>query len=535
MCIAGGESEEKGCIVRKSLVMVSVTLAVFLSVLASPSDGLAAVGPMPEADLTRAQLPDGLRQLASDQAIEMANDPRLADARENWSSDSDFVDQIDYQLKFRAQVDFMSSDPEYLGELLVARPTNMGIEEMGLYMSDEEAAEMRRRDALGDKMEALVEQVTGVTSTDVKEGVLPDYGPNFGGIWQDQTDGGRILLAVVDASQLDVASLVKAVGDADSLVVIRQEYTYNETEAFRDKLESELDGLGIAGDVMAVSSGEGRLLQVRVQDPGLLPDSFGSSVPEGAFRVVQGAPSVSAGAVNTTHAWADEQPGLRVTTWESGNPYGDVCTWGFNGHTSGYNYIIMAGHCMPPSYKNVTGSWVELSVMQNGDSGSHNLTPGWSFLRSLDGTSHDVLRISSSYADDNCYHGSGSSASAHCQYTMSYRALHNSWETGSDRSCASLGNSNAFRCGYILEEGINGGTTVRVGVQVIGGDSGAGFMYGSRIDGILRDRSATEAYFESAYYVQVALGSGYFYFNCAYRRATHSDPSGWGSCPAIDA
>lgn len=31
------------------------------------------------------------------------------------------------------------------------------------------------------------------------------------------------------------------------------------------------------------------------------------------------------------------------------------------------------------------------------------------------------------------------------------------------------------------------------------------------------------------------LGDGYFYFNCANGRTTHTDPSDWGVCPDVDA
>ena len=190
---------------------------------------------------------------------------------------------------------------------------------------------------------------------------------------------------------------------------------------------------------------------------------------------------------------------------------------------------------MPGTYNNTNGSWVNLDVFQDGSS-SRNLTPGSAFLRSIDNSTYDVSRISSLYADDNCYHGDNDQSSPHCKWPMASRALHNSWEVGSDRTCASLGNSGDYRCGYIEEENANGGNRVRVGMTVIAGDSGSGMKWKYRIDGILTDRSSTDAFFQTAYHVQKALGDGYFYFNCySPGKKVNTDPANWGVCPTTNA
>ncbi len=208
-----------------------------------------------------------------------------------WNSDAAFISQIEYQLEFRSHVDFMSCDLTHLGSLLLDRPQNMGIEVMGLYMTDTEVAEMQRRDALGDKMELIVEAVTGARESEMPEGELPDYGSNFGGIWMDQLEGGQIVLAVVDASLLDLQQLYEIVGGPENLKIIEQPFTYNEIETYRLMLANELRALGIPSDIAAVRNDQGRLLEVRVQDPGSLPDNFGAGVPDGAFSIVQGEPA----------------------------------------------------------------------------------------------------------------------------------------------------------------------------------------------------------------------------------------------------
>ena len=139
------------------------------------------------------------------------------------------------------------------------------------------------------------------------------------------------------------------------------------------------------------------------------------------------------------------------------------------------------------------------------------------------------------YADDNCYHGPADRIDAHCKYPIQERAWANSWEEGSDITCASLGMSGTYKCGYILEENHWGGNKVRVGMTVISGDSGSGMKWNYRIDGILTDRGESEAFFQTAFHVQQALGDGYFYFNCAVGETVHTNAWEWGACPGVDA
>jgi len=488
--------------------------------------------------IVREQLPDGLQGLVSDAALATANDPVFAATRASWDVEADFVGQVDYQLSFRSKVDFMSRDYKHIAGLLLDRPSNMGSETMGLFISAAEVAEMSRRDALGDRMNLLVESVTGTSLDQVPEGILPEYGPNFGGIWQDQLDGGRIVLSVLDASTVDLDALARIVGGQQHLRVIEQHFTYNQIETYRRQLHAELDTIGMDRDIEAVRSDRGRLLEVRVTDPEKLPESFGQGVPDTAFWVVEGEPLVELGAPASTHSLTDQQPGLRVSVLETGQG-ASWCTWGFNGHTSSLHYLILAGHCMPESYENHGGNWIgsDIEINQNGDA-ARNLTPGDSYLYSHDTDTYDAARISSLYANDNCYHGNNavSAPSPHCRWPMATRAWHNSWDIGSDLTCASLGNSNAYRCGYIEEINSGNGNRTRVSMAVNSGDSGSGMKFGYRIDGILTDKSTTDAFFQTAYHVQVALGNGYFYFNChSSSIITYTDPADWGACPAVDA
>lgn len=531
---------KRGC----GFFAVLALIAAFVA-SANPSDAHGAIhaehghGAYGQTDvITRADLEPGIAQLVSDEAIEAANDPTFAAARQSWDLGGDFVDQIDYQLRFRSLVDFMSSDYGHIARLLEERPDNMGSRSMGLFMTNEEVTEMLRRDELGDRMDATTEIIVG-DQLAWTEGETPTYGPDFAGVWQDQLDGGRIIIAVTPTAVVNEQAIAKLLGGADQFRVVKQEYSYDEVEQYRQILESELRAAGVSHDVAAVRGDWGRLLEVRVSDPSVLPNDFAAGVPADVFWVTPGDAVVQAGYPTHTHSTSDQQPGLDVATFDEDTGEGEHCTWGFNGHTSTFHYIVTAGHCMPDGLTNYTGGVVEedgwaMEMYQNGST-SRLLTPGSTFLRSLNNAYEDAARLESTYANDNCYHGNAYYSGHHCQWPMANRALDDSWEVGSDRTCASLGATNTYRCGYIEEENTSG-DKVRVSMIVNPGDSGSGMKWDYRIDGILTDRGGTEAFFMTAYDVQRALGNGYFYFNCySPGSITRSDPSDWGACPSVDA
>ena len=314
-----------------------------------------------EGPITRDLLPAGMETLVSDEALELAQSPELAEARRAWDLESDFVHQVSYQLRFRPTTDFMSVSPQDLGDLLLEKPNNIGIVDMGLFLSDAEAAELARRDALGDRMPALVEAVTG-------DGVKTDQtaqpganDPSFGGVWQDQLDGGAIVLAVTDRTGVDESSLNEVVGGAENLRVIEVPYSFQQVNEFRDQLLFEAEALGIRASVPIHSTGTGRTIVVQVPDPDGLPADFGSKVPADVYTVVEGTGVVEAGAPGSHHG-SDVMPGVAVSIWRQGEPQGGACTWGFNGHTNSQSYAIVAGHCGLNDWNNHSGWTTDMYV-----------------------------------------------------------------------------------------------------------------------------------------------------------------------------
>lgn len=520
----------------------SLIVGLALALLAGSSGALALVstalatdaqGVGTQADpIKREDLRPGLSELVQDESIVLANSSVFELAREARDSDDDLVFQIDYQMEFRSKVDFMSSAPGHVADLLLRRPDNSGSQEMNLYMSDAEVAEMTRRDELGDKMEDIVLKITGIPPgprSGVSEGDRPDYGPNYGGIWQDQLDGGRIVVAVVNRDSISVEELERIAGGPDNLKIVEQAFSYNELENYRDMLEVDLQEMGLPPHVSAVWGPEGRRLEITVRDLDAVVGKVGKDIPAEAFSIGEGTPFREAGSPGSTHSLADQQGGLDIQVYDGSGSTG--CTWGFNAHTNALHYIVTAGHCLL-DYNNNGGSHVsDVDVWQN-NSSSRDLTSN-PYVYSKDGSTWDVARVSTGYANDNCYHGDGSGSSAHCRWAMRNRALHNQWELGSDRTCSSLGKTNDYKCGYIVDDNF-GPNRIVVDMTVIEGDSGSGAKWGTRIDGILTDIGDTQGFYQTAYHVQYTLGNGYFYFNCAVGKTTRTNPGDWGTCPSVN-
>ncbi len=470
--------------------------------------------------------------LISDRALEIANSPELAEARRNWDQPVDFVDQIDYQLDYRQHFDYLKDDKEHLAQLLTSKPINLGFEEMGLFLTNAEVDEMQRRSQLADRADEVTRLLGyGTSHEEAKDQLSND---NFGGIWFDQLNGGVLVLAVRDSSDVKIEELDKLLGKG-SIRVLSNQPSLADLNKYREVIRDRLTQAGLRGDLAIESTPDGKRIRLTVPDTRALPVAVDRGLPPGLLIVREGALFEAAGTPGARHSWANQQPGLAILVGT--NNGGEACTWGFNGHTNNQTYIVTAGHCAPSSYENEPGAWISaFEISQTYTLPMPRiLTPGDTYVKSVNNSTYDFMRSSSNRADDNCSHGYNTGSGGHCQYAMQNRALHNSWETNSDNTCASLGSSNTYRCGVIVEENYDGGRRARALMDAGGGDSGSGAKYSNTIDGIITHSAIGqgEVLFNTAYDVQRILGNGYFYFNCAVGQTTQS-ASSWGSCPAIN-
>jgi hypothetical protein len=364
----------------------------------------------------------------------------------------------------------------------------------------------------------------------VSEGEDPEYGPNFAGVWQDQKDGGAIVVALVNPLKADRAQLERIVGGSSNLRVIGVRYSWNEVDRYRDALLDAFKAKGLQASVRINSTSRGRMIEVVSPNPAEIAEAASIVAPADLLTVNEGPVDVEEGAPDTTHSEADQMPGLRIAI------AGGWCTWGINGHTSSYNYLVTAGHCGGATYDDFVGWTNGLEIYQNN---SFLLTPGSQYVYSINTEPYDMKRMSTPQADSNCYHSNG-----HCIKNIRWRALHNSWEVGSDLVCATLGNTGAYQCGFVVEEnysstasGCEGGRWVRYDIDTSGGDSGSGLIGpvqspgDTTIDAIHACGSGTSGFGNTAFDVKTQLG---FDFNCASTAVTGRAASAWGACPTYN-
>lgn len=344
-----------------------------------------------EGPIDRSLLPDGVAERVSDRAIELAQSPELATARASWDSEIDFVGQIHYQLTFRSEFGYQAPDASNLGTLLSVRPSNFGIESLGLYLSDVEAAEFTRRGVLNDRIEDVLAAL-GESDSSV-EGEDPDYGPNFAGVWQDHKDAGVIVVALVDPNLIDQQHMAQLVGGDENLRVVDVDYSWTQVEAFRDVLRDALRDGGVQAEVLINSTSRGRELEVVAPNPELITPSILSVVPAELVSVTQGSLYAAAASPSSAHPESEQQPGLSIVVEPN---FG--CTWGANGHTDSLSVLVTAGHCSNDYYTNYSG-WTDGSDIYQ--AGTFLLTPGSRHLRSIHTVDFDMKRMSSPQADSN--------------------------------------------------------------------------------------------------------------------------------------
>lgn len=137
------------------------------------------------------------------------------------------------------------------------------------------------------RIEDIIEVLTGERQTgddDPVEETIND--PNFGGDWGDFQGG--VVVAVLDCSKVDASELARIAGGTSRLHLIEVPHTFRQVDSFRDALAEELSNLGILGETLINSTITGRFIEVRVLDPGQLPEDFGNEIPEGTFTIVTG-------------------------------------------------------------------------------------------------------------------------------------------------------------------------------------------------------------------------------------------------------
>lgn len=458
----------------------------------------------------------------SDTVVQILNtNDEFAITREQWEDDKrDFVLQADYQFSFREQFDFLSGDPDHIARVMRGDLGAIVDERFELYLSEDERSEFDRRDALNEILDDVRAAVTGVDQSDapVNESVDIEYGADFGGILQDHMDNGRIKLYLVHGSEVDVDALRSRMPSDGDLVVIYQEFSFDELNGFVDTIAKRAStaeipmtaGISFRNDMAVVE------LTVQKVNAGRVNELV-DGVPESAVDLVlvDEPPYQDVGNPSWQHSGSLQQPGLIIAV--EGLVQSVACTWGINAHTNSYYYAVTAGHCMKDAMGiSSQSAWVgsALEVRQSGSAGSGVLlTAGNTYLHFSWANGDDVARFEAgSYPNDNCYH-----AGYNCARRIVNRAYLNSVDVG-DTTCASLGVSGTYKCGTVqayvtISNGVTHSGVLKVGFSATNGDSGSGAMDGTdTFDGLVIGKSGSVTYVMQAYRLLQDLGGAQF--NC---------------------
>lgn len=456
------------------------------------------------------------------------------------------VGHLEYQLRFRSAFDFLSTEPAHLTSMLVGGGNVEAMEYLGLELSDDEWHELERREGVLARAIDVRRLVTGRLLDTAEESTEPPNGRNatgplFSGIWQDHLAGGTLYLAVTDSSAIDRSELDALFPRAaDDFEVIEQKYSLDQLYQWRDLLASRLIESEVASGV-GFSYSRDFGVRLRLE---LYPESRNADMDEllkgipTEQVVVEELPQASEflNPPAQSHTTGAQQSGIQIGVYGSGWNVG-ACTWGIAGHTSSYTYVVTAGHCTT-GFGSVLSGWGLRYVTQNGGSTFQISTQpsAFTYARLYDtSATFDHARISSPYADTNCYHGTILDSHAHCVSPIT-RRLSLYGHTVGQVICASLGITNDYNCGTVSDADWSGyvsnrWTTNRVQVDPFDadhGDSGSGIVAGPTFHGLLTSGiPGVRIEFEPAYWVKAYIGATSFDINCV------RSGSWWGACPIV--
>jgi len=487
---------------------------------ASESRGLGWYGT--DGPIDRANVPN---PSVRDRAIDLANSAQFAEIRRTWDEKVDFVDQIDYQIDFRQDYDFLASDDATIAAVLSERAGKGStiFDEMQIFLSQSERTEIQRRIELHQKTGDVRDGVVGRTPSEEEfAGGTSRYGAAFGGVWSDDQDGGKVKVAIVrDELTTDLASRIRSVfsDPGTELEIIEVTYSLDDLNAFAAAVGPVVEAAG--ADVVAstawypdpISNTVVIASAARFRIPGVPEDAATWTGEPANYRTASGpvadhGSKASYGGLGITLGW-QEYPA-------PGGLDNPICTSAFGMTTSSYYYLLTAGHCLNLIYEYETGntSWSAISgysydvYMSAGQtvSGTPTRLVADGYIYARKGGVYDVARIQNTgVSATNCYH----SGNDNCTYRIQYRLSLYGHGIGDD-ICASLAKTNTYRCGQVsaLNVSSNGLTgLVKWDDAVSIGDSGAGVKWNYTAHGVVSLTSGSSSLFVPIYRAVNGLGA----------------------------
>ena len=303
----------------------------------------------------------------------------------------------------------MKADLDYIHELLVTHPASA--EGYGFPMTDAEVVEFKRRGA-------FVQLVTDL--------VVPDAQKinGWAGAYVDQHEGGRFVLMFREGSDVDEDGLRMRLGkDAEGLHFRYVEFTETALDNAHLKLlewwpRSTVDLLSVG----ISHQDNGLIIFVSEADVDLAWKLGAEILPSHMFRVEAAEPEVETVCSSRDTCYSPMKAGIRIRKGSSRSSSG--CTMGFHIQRGSDEQFVTAGHCGWSGSNN----WYHWSY---GFVGSELASQYHNWGR-------DAMRVQISDVQD-----SNRVYNLHGTVTSS----RNPWQ--GESVCASLGWSNAHRCGTV--------------------------------------------------------------------------------------
>lgn len=293
----------------------------------------------------------------SAEVLAFIESPALVALREERGDTPELARQLDYHYRFRGMTDYLDRSPAHVAEVM--RPGNHSPEalvEVGLELAPSEWQEFRRREGVGASIVEVLRLLTGRAYDEAEErleggvdgtpGQRLSTGDLLSGVWLDQMDGGRLKVAVTDASAVNMGQLARLVpGGRSSIEVIEQDLSADELHALKQGVRADLVEAGEESSVGYAYTDTGVKVRICPTRADQALERFRAPDPENI--VIGPVENLEiAGGPGTAHSGSGIVAGLDIegtSDWRE-EPYD--CTWGLNGHTSGYLYLVTAGHCL---------------------------------------------------------------------------------------------------------------------------------------------------------------------------------------------
>ncbi len=322
------------------------------------------------------------------------------------ASDAGLADVED--MAYQRELLGMTGSSEHVSQLLRAAPES--VDRYGFPMTSAEVAEFERRQEVVDA---------------VAESVLPAASdrPGWAGAYVDQARGGAVVLLYEQGAAVDEGTLRQLAGpQASELRFARVRYTEAELIAAREQLREAWPIDEIPLSSVAVSHRDNAVIvSVAPSDLTAAAAVFAALTPPDMYRLAEEEPGVDTACTSRDNCFSPMKAGIKI---RKGSTTGVLCTMGFHVLVGSDEQFVTAGHC---GYSG-SNDWYHVGY---GKIGAETATQFGSNGR-------DAMRVQMNADQDS-----------NRVYNLFDPVTSARNPVQGESICASLGGSNAHRCGSV--------------------------------------------------------------------------------------